>query len=145
MEARDVYELSGETESTRGAALNGPGSTIGSAIFRAAAFLGFWLVLTDANRGDLVAGLLAAVTATWASLRLMPPEQWSLHPIRLAGTRTALFRQSIAAGTDVAWRALDPRLPIRPGFVVYRARLPPGTKRNAFCAIIKDGGMAKSR
>ena len=46
------------------------------------------------------------------------------------------LRQSIAAGTDVALRALDPRLPIRPGFVVYQARLPPGTKRNAFCAIM---------
>ena len=66
----------------------------------------------------------------------MPPEQWSLHPVRLAGLVLHFFRQSIAAGTDVARRALDPRLPIQPGFVVYQARLPPGTKRNAFCAIM---------
>lgn len=116
--------------------MNGPGGTLRSAIFRAAAFLGFWLVLTDADRGDLVPGLLAAVTATWASLRLMPPEHWSLNPVRLAGLVLHFFRQSIAAGTDVAWRALDPRLPIQPGFVVYQARLPPGTQRNAFCAIM---------
>jgi multicomponent Na+:H+ antiporter subunit E len=46
------------------------------------------------------------------------------------------LRQSIAAGIDVGLRALDPRLPLRPGFVVYQARLPPGTKRDAFCAIM---------
>ena len=71
--------------------MNGPGGMIGSAIFRAAAFLGFWLVLTDADRGDLVAGLLAAVTATWASLRLMPPEQWRPESRQARGTRAALF------------------------------------------------------
>ena len=46
------------------------------------------------------------------------------------------LRQSIAAGIDVAWRALDPRLRLRPGFVVYQAQLPPGTTREAFCAIM---------
>ena len=43
--------------------------------------------------------------------------------------------QSIAAGIDVAWRALAPRLPLRPGFVIYRRRLPPGEALNAFCTI----------
>ena len=110
--------------------------TFRSAICRAAAFFGFWLVLTDADPGDLAAGLAATVPATWASLRLMPAEQWDLNPLKLAGLALHFLRQSIAAGTDVALRALDPQLPIRPGFVVYQARLPPGTKRNAFCAIM---------
>jgi multicomponent Na+:H+ antiporter subunit E len=110
--------------------------TLGSAISRAAGFFGFWLVLTGAQTGDLAAGLVAAVAATWASLRLMPAEQWSLRPIKLAQLVLHFLRQSIAAGTDVALRALDPRLPLRPGFVVYQARLPPGTKRDAFCAIM---------
>jgi multicomponent Na+:H+ antiporter subunit E len=46
------------------------------------------------------------------------------------------LRQSIVAGIDVAWRALDPRLRLRPGFVVYQAQLPPGTTRETFCAIM---------
>ena len=115
--------------------LNGPG-TFGSAISRAAGFFGFWLVLTGADAGDLAAGLVAAVAATWASLRLMPAPQWSLRPIRLAGFALHFLRQSIAAGIDVALRALDPRLPLWPGVVVYQARLAPGTKRDTFCAIM---------
>jgi multicomponent Na+:H+ antiporter subunit E len=45
------------------------------------------------------------------------------------------LRQSIVAGIDVARRALDPRLPLRPGFVVHRTHLPPGPMRNAFCTM----------
>jgi multicomponent Na+:H+ antiporter subunit E len=115
--------------------VNSPG-TLGTAISRAAGFFGFWLVLTGADAADLAAGSIAAVAATWASLRLMPAQQWSLRPIKLAELVLHFLRQSIAAGTDVALRALDPRLPLRPGFVVYQARLPPGTKRDAFCAIM---------
>jgi multicomponent Na+:H+ antiporter subunit E len=115
--------------------VNGPG-TVRSAISRAAGFFCFWLVLTGADAGDLVAGLVAAVAATWASLRLMPAQQWSLRPIKLAEFVLHFLRQSIAAGIDVAQRALDPRLPLRPGFVVYQAHLPPGTARDAFCAIM---------
>ncbi|WP_334387513.1 Na+/H+ antiporter subunit E [Bradyrhizobium sp. AZCC 2262] len=115
--------------------VNGP-DTLGSAISRAAGFFAFWLVLTGADAGDLAAGLVAAVTATWASLRLMPAEQWHVNPITLARFVLHFLRQSIAAGTDVALLALHPRLSLRPGFVVYQARLRPGTQRNAFCAVM---------
>jgi multicomponent Na+:H+ antiporter subunit E len=114
---------------------NGLGS-LGSAISRAAGFFGFWLVLTGADAGDLAAGLFAAVAATWASLHLMPAQERNLHPIRLGKFVLHFLRQSIVAGTDVAMRALDPRLSLRPGFVVYQAHLPPGTTRDAFCAIM---------
>ena len=110
--------------------------TVGSAISRAAGFFGFWLVLTGADAGDLAAGLVAAVAATWASLRLMPAQQWSLRPIKLAAYVLHFLRQSIVAGIDVAWRALDPRLPLWPGLVVYQTQFPPGTTREAFCAIM---------
>ena len=115
--------------------ISGPG-TLESAISRAAGFFAFWLVLTGADAGDLAAGLFAAVAATWASLRLMPAQQWTLRPIKLAGFFLHFLRQSIAAGIDVARRALDPQLRLRPGFVVYPAQLPPGTTREAFCAIM---------
>jgi multicomponent Na+:H+ antiporter subunit E len=115
--------------------MNGPGP-LGSAISRAAGFFGFWLMLTGADVGDLAAGLVATVAATLASLRLLPAQQWSLRPLKLIEFVLHFLRQSIAAGTDVAWRALDPRLPLRPGFVVYQTQLPPGTTRDAFCAIM---------
>jgi len=115
--------------------VNGPG-TLGSAIFRAAGFFCFWLVLTDADTGDLAAGLAAAVAATWASLRLMPAQRWSLRPIKLAEFVLHFLHQSIIAGVDVAQRALGTRLRLRPGFVVYQTHLPPSTARDAFCAIM---------
>ena len=43
--------------------------------------------------------------------------------------------QSVVAGVDVARRAFDPRLPLRPGFVKCPLRLPPGSARNTFCAL----------
>jgi multicomponent Na+:H+ antiporter subunit E len=112
------------------------GGIFKSAISRAAGFFVFWLVLTDADSSDLAAGSVATAAATWASLRLMPAEQWSLRPIKLAELVLHFLRQSIVAGTDVALLALSPRLRLRPGFVVYQAHLPPGTRRNAFSAIM---------
>jgi multicomponent Na+:H+ antiporter subunit E len=135
MEVSRVMNSSEEQSRPAEPPVNSPG-TLGSTISRAAGFFGFWLVLTGADAGDLAAGLVAAVTATWASLRLMPAQRWNLRPIKLVQFALHFLRQSIAAGTDVAWRALDPRLRLQPGFVVYQAHLPPGTTREAFRAIM---------
>jgi len=102
---------------------------------RAAGFLAFWLILSGFNPVDLPVGALAAAMATWTSLRLLPPGRWRFRPVALSQLVLRFFRQSIGAGIDVAWRALDPRLPLRPGFVVYPVRFPPGTARNAFAAL----------
>jgi multicomponent Na+:H+ antiporter subunit E len=53
----------------------------------------------------------------------------------LAALAQHFVRQSVVAGTEVAWRALNPRLQMRPGFVVYPLHLPPGGARSAFCAL----------
>ena len=135
MEVNWVMNSSAEQSRPAGPPVNDP-RTLGSTISRAAGFFAFWLVLNGADAGDLAAGLVAAVLATWASLRLMPAQQWSLRPVKLAGFVLHFLRQSIAAGIDVAWRALDPQLRLQPGFVVYQAQLPPGTTRDAFCAIM---------
>jgi multicomponent Na+:H+ antiporter subunit E len=102
---------------------------------RAAGFLGFWLILSGYTPADLVLGALAAVMATWVSLRLLPPGRWSFRPIALGRLVLRFLYQSIVAGIDVAWRALDPRLPLRPGFVTYPDRFSPGTARNVFTTL----------
>ena len=43
--------------------------------------------------------------------------------------------QSLLAGWDVARRAFDPRLPLRPGFVVFSSSHAPGHLRNTFATI----------
>jgi multicomponent Na+:H+ antiporter subunit E len=53
----------------------------------------------------------------------------------MAGLVLRFLRQSIVAGTDVARRALDPRLPLRLGVVAYPVQLAPGATRNTFCTL----------
>jgi len=103
-------------------------------MIRGLGFLGFWVVLIGPDPVDLAAGLVTAAAATWASLRLSPPNDGRLRYVALARLAWRFIRQSISGGVDVARRALDPRLPLRPGFVAYPVYLPPGPARNAFCA-----------
>jgi multicomponent Na+:H+ antiporter subunit E len=112
-----------------------PPPVAGRAFIRAIGFFGFWLILSGVKLADVPMGALAAVIATWASLWLLPPGQASLRPVALVRLALRFAWQSIVAGADVAWRALDPRLPLRPGFVAYPVRFPPGTARNAFTAL----------
>ena len=85
---------------------------------------------------DLVVGAVAALAAVWTSLHLLPPGTSRVRPSALAGLVLRFLWQSVVAGTDVARRALDPRLPLRPGFVVYPAGLPHGPARNMFTTLM---------
>ena len=85
-----------------------------------------------AARTGLVAA--TAVVATWTSLRLLPPGA-RMRPLALGRFALRFFGQSVVAGADVARRALDPRLPLHPGFARCPTRLPPGLARDAFCTI----------
>jgi len=102
---------------------------------RAAGFFGFWLILTGFSLADLGVGLLAGAVATRTSLSLLPPGRWRPQPLLFLRMGLRFLNQSVSAGLDVAWRALDPRLALEPGFVAFQPRLPPGPARNAFCAI----------
>jgi multicomponent Na+:H+ antiporter subunit E len=105
------------------------------AAVRAALFLGYWLMISGRNLNDLPVGLAAVAAATWTSLRLLPAGGSRPRPVFLAALALHFVRQSVVSGTEVAWRALNPKLPLRPGFVVYPLHLPPGGVRSAFCAL----------
>lgn len=102
---------------------------------RGAMFLVFWLALSRGNPADLPAGIITAIAATWTSLHLMPPSASRLSYPALVKLALRFFSQSVVAGVDVAWRALDPRLLLRPGFAACPTRLPPGPARSAFCTL----------
>ena len=108
-------------------------ASVSGALARAVFFFGFWLVLSGVKPVDLVVGALAAVAATWVSLQLLPVAQSRLNFVALGKLVLRFPGQSLVAGIDVARRALDPRMPLQPGIVVYRPRLPPGPLRNGFC------------
>jgi len=107
---------------------------LSAALARAAGFLLLWLILAGFTPGDFPAAVVAVVAATWTSLRLLPPGGARLSPLGLARLALRFPGQSMLAGVDVARRAFDPRLPLRPGFVTFAPRLPPGTARDAFTA-----------
>ncbi|HMN95457.1 MAG TPA: Na+/H+ antiporter subunit E [Phycisphaerales bacterium] len=114
---------------------------------RSAAFLVLWLILIVAGPTptaplDVAVGLCAAVAAALASLRLIGPPQ--ARSARLLGRARIvalgklvahLLRQSVWAGTDVALRALHPRLPLRTGVIRFQPRLSEGLARDVFCAM----------
>ena len=84
---------------------------------------------------DLPVGLAAVAGATWTSLRVLPPQASRFKLVSLAALLANFLRQSVVSGTDVAWRALNPRLKLKPGFVACPLRLPEGGERSAFCAL----------
>jgi multicomponent Na+:H+ antiporter subunit E len=102
---------------------------------RTAGFLAFWVILAGVDPKDLWVGAFAAIAATWTSLRLLPPGQWRFRPIALSRLALRFLYQSVVGGMDVARRALDPRLPLRPGFVSYPVRFAPGAARNTFASL----------
>ncbi|HEX9168312.1 MAG TPA: Na+/H+ antiporter subunit E [Roseiarcus sp.] len=106
-----------------------------AAASRAVLFLVFWLMISGWEPADLPVGLAAVAAATWTSLRLLPPGGSRLRPSSLAWLTANFLRQSIVSGTDVAWRALNPKLPLEPGFVACPLRVPSGGERSAFCAL----------
>jgi multicomponent Na+:H+ antiporter subunit E len=106
-----------------------------AAATRAALFLIFWLMISGWAPADLPVGLAAIAGATWVSFRLLPPKRSRLRLASLATLAASFFRQSVVSGTDVAWRALNPTLRLKPGFVACPLRLPEGGERSAFCAL----------
>jgi multicomponent Na+:H+ antiporter subunit E len=103
---------------------------------RGAAFYALWFVLMPSGKpADLVVGGVAAIAATWASLVLLPAASGQIRPGAMLAYLPRFLWKSVLAGFDIARRALDPRLPLNPGFVTCPTKLPPGRARNEFASI----------
>ena len=98
-------------------------------------FLALWLVLTLGNSADLPAGIVAAIAATWVSVYLLTLSDADLSLPAMLKFALHFFYQSVVAGVDVARRALDPRLPLQPGYVSFPCRLSKGPARSTFCTL----------
>ena len=83
-------------------------------------FLGFWLILAGDQPADLLVGLMAARRRNLGqprSCRRTRAAAVLSRSTRLCAQLSAPVRRR---RIDVAWRALHPRLPLRPGFVHLR-------------------------
>ncbi|KAA5801645.1 hypothetical protein F1654_12190 [Alkalicaulis satelles] len=111
-----------------------PTSSIISFIKRTALLGLAWLVMTGGAAGALVYGLVAVLAAAALSLVLLPPGPRPAVLIRLAALAPDFLVRSILGGVDVAWRALHPHLPVRPGWINLPTRMTDGPARALFGA-----------
>ena len=104
-----------------------------AALIRALLYFGVWVVVDQsAKPANLAVGVLAALAATWASLKLLPPVSGRVRLAALLALLPRFAWQSLVAGWDVARRAFAPGMPLQPGFVDYTPGLPRGSARLAF-------------
>lgn len=90
---------------------------------------GLWLVLTSGDAGGWLVGAAACVAAALLSARLLPPARATLSIGGILSLLLDFARGSVAGGFDVARRALDPRLPLRPGWIRHPLHLAAGAPR----------------
>jgi multicomponent Na+:H+ antiporter subunit E len=95
-----------------------------------------WLGLNGGDHRSWLIGVPAVLAA--AALGATLPAR---HPLRLRWRglpRFALFflHQSLRGAWDVARRVLHPRLPVKPGFLRFTTRLPPGPARHLFLNVV---------
>jgi len=96
-------------------------------IRRFALFTIVWLILTHGAPDGWGFGLVAAAAATALSRRLWRSGR-SLRFLPLAAHAPHFMWRSLVGGLDVAWRALSPRMPLQPGWIVYPTDLPAGAR-----------------
>ncbi len=102
---------------------------------RAAAFLALWVVLIGPDPVDVAAGVVPALAAAWASLRLLPQGRGGVRLVALPGYALRFLRQSVGAGWDVARRAFAPVPRLQPGLASYATGLPAGPARETFASV----------
>jgi len=107
-----------------------------AAVLRAVGFFLLWIMLSGGDPADLAVGAMAALAATWASPSLLAPDASRVRPAALGRFALRFLQDSLVAGADVSRRALDPKLPLRPGFVLHTVGLPPGAARNMFTTLM---------
>lgn len=98
---------------------------------RFALFVLGWLILTAGDPSALLPGLLAAAGATWLAHRLARVGDRPLRLRLLVRQFPGFLWRSLLGGLDVASRALRPSMPLAPGWIRYRTRLPEGAARVA--------------
>lgn len=67
--------------------------------------------------------LAITLAATLLSLALLPPPPWRLRWRAVPGFLGFFLREMFLGGVDVARRALQPSMPLSPGYLTYRPRL----------------------
>lgn len=88
-----------------------------------------WVLLTGGDLASWVVGLPSVLLAAIAFNYLNTGRALRVRVTRLPAFIIWFVWHSLKGGVDVAWRAVQPGVPLCPGFVRYRIRLAPGPAR----------------
>ncbi len=86
-----------------------------------------WWILTGGAADGWIIGVPVIIFAAWLSLNL-----WGFRYLSMIGIARFMpwfLWQSLVGATDVAIRSFKPQMPLHPGLVRQRLRLPPGASR----------------
>jgi multicomponent Na+:H+ antiporter subunit E len=86
-------------------------------------FAAIWLVLTSGNLDQWPLALIFVLAATAASVRLWPERSGRSRLVGVVRFAGYFLLQSTLGGWDVARRALQPSMPLDPGFVEHPFKL----------------------
>lgn len=111
--------------------------TLKNSVVQAVAFALLWMALAGVELKSWIVGapvVLAAIAIRAWYLPPTAPAAWRWR--RVPAFLWLFLSGSLRGGMDVARRAFDPRLPIAPGFVLYRTALPRGPARVLFANVV---------
>lgn len=106
------------------------------ALGRGAVLAALWWAFSEGAAGSWLIGGPAVAAATALSLALAPPPLARLHLGGVARFVPYFLRESVLGGVDVARRALDPALPVKPGFVTVPLGALPHAARLMFLVAV---------
>ncbi|SDB59182.1 multicomponent Na+:H+ antiporter subunit E [Desulfonatronum thiosulfatophilum] len=92
-------------------------------LFRVAVFGLLWWVLTQGGSPLSGLGIIAILSASVLSLRMIPPGAWNWRFSALIRFGPYFLHQSLLGGLDVAYRALRPRMDLKPVVITHILRL----------------------
>jgi multicomponent Na+:H+ antiporter subunit E len=94
----------------------------------------WWMLAAGDGSSSWVVGVPCVLAATTASVLLADPSRSRVNVLGLARFVPYFIWRSMLGSFDVAWRAVQPRLPISPSLHEYPLRLPSGGPARVFFA-----------
>jgi len=105
------------------------GAMIHAIAMRGFSFALLWWILAEGRHDGWLLGAVAVVTATWTSIKLLPPGDRRICIAGLFGFLRFFLWNSIRGSIQVAAMALRGRSALQPGLRELTVTLPPGGPR----------------
>ncbi len=88
-----------------------------------------WVGIAKGDAASLLVGIPSVMLAFVAFARLRDRPSQRIRLRKLPGFSAWFVWHALRGGADVAWRALQPRMPLDPGFLRHPLALPGGASR----------------